>query len=158
MNQYQAVVVISLSEVDGSLSVSMAALCMDAVHGFVMEPWRPTGAGYGPHVQSHSVQSANRVSPYGVASSGFLSSHSVQLLNNGQQQTHPSLSECSSSPTFGPHLHQGSLPQSKCRARVSSFRAMIRIFKVIQDLLLVCLLEGTLPGMLPRLGVTVCLC
>ena len=105
MNQYQAVAAYTLSEVDGSLSVSMAALCMDAGHGFVMEPQRPTGAGYGPHVQSHSVQSANTVSPYGLASSGFLSSHPCQLLNNGQQQTHPSPSGCSSSPTVGPHLH-----------------------------------------------------
>ena len=107
MNQYQAVAAYTLSEVDGSLSVSIVAMCMDPVYGFVMEPRRPTGAHFGPHVQSHSVQAANRVSPYGEASSAAHTSHSqpCQLLNSGQQQMHPSLSECSSSPTFGPHLH-----------------------------------------------------
>ena len=86
MNQYQAVAVYTLSEVDGSFSVSIVAVCVDPVYGFVMEPRRPTGARLGPHVQSHSVQAANRVSPYGEASSAPSSSHPCQLLNIGRSK------------------------------------------------------------------------
>ena len=84
MNQYQAVVVISLSEVDGSLSVSMAALCMDAGHGFVMEPRRPTGAHQKLDRHAHAVSPVfcSRCAKRGPTWAGF-STHVRFLVSNG---------------------------------------------------------------------------
>ena len=120
MNQYQAAAVHTLSQVDGSVSVSIVAMCMDPVYGFVMEPRWPTGARLGPHVQSHSVQAANRISPHGEASSAPSSSHPCQLLNIGQQQVHPLLSECSPQLRLVSIFTRVCCPKAIYQARVSS--------------------------------------